>query len=165
MQKPDHMDVECWKCSQKGHIHKNCQSQKKKDRAEPGKGKDMANTVTGGEEFAFTTTFTGATLTHDSNPQARVKTDIYNSGASSHMSPAHDWFTTFMAITPKPIKATDQTLFGAMAMGKLWVSIPNGKTTMSITLKDVLYCPDLAFTLISLMQCDMVGYFALLKNH
>ena len=81
------------------------------------------------------------------------------------MSPTHDRFTTFMTITSKPIKATDQTLFVAMAIGQLWVTIPNDKTTMSITLKDILYCPDLAFTLVLLMWCDMVGYSALLKNH
>jgi len=50
-------------------------------------------------------------------------------------------------------------------MGELWVSIPNGKSTKMITLKGVLYFPDLMFTLISLMQCGMVGYSALLRDH
>ena len=80
------------------------------------------------------------------------------------MSPTHDRFTTFMTITSKPIKATDQTLFVAMAIGQLWVTIPNDKTTMSITLKDILYYLDLTFMLISLTQCDMAGYSALLKD-
>src|SRR5882724_2083765 len=72
MQKPDHTDMKCWKCSQKGHVWKNCFSKKKKkEGGESGKGKDTVNTATGGEEFAFTTTFTGATLTHISNPLSR----------------------------------------------------------------------------------------------
>ena len=149
----------------KWHIQKNCCSKKKKkEGTESGKGKDSANMATGGEEFAFTTTFVGAMLTHNSNPLARVETNVYDSGVSSHMSPTCNQFTTFTAITPKPIKAADQTLFIATAMGELWVSIPNGKSTMAITLKDVLYCLDLAFTLISLTGCDMAGYSALLKD-
>jgi len=148
------MDVECWKCSQKGHVQKNYHSKKKKKEwgeSGKGKGKDTANMVTGGKEFAFTTTFASATLTHNSNPLSRVETDVYNSGTSPHMSPTHDQFTTFRPITPKPIKAADQTLFVATAMGKLWVCIPNDNTTMAVTLKNVLYCPNLTFTLISLM--------------
>jgi len=94
-----HTETECWKCGQKGHIQKNCRSKKKKkEGTESGKGKDSANTATGGEEFAFTTTFVSATLTRNSNPLARVETDVYDSGASSHMSPTHNWFTTFTAI-------------------------------------------------------------------
>ena len=30
MQKPDHMDAECWKCGQNGYIQKNCHLKKKK---------------------------------------------------------------------------------------------------------------------------------------
>ena len=44
------------------------------------------------------------------------------------------------------------------------IGIPNGKTTMHVMLKNILYCPDLAFTLISLMHCDAAGYLVLLKN-
>jgi len=80
------------------------------------------------------------------------------------MSPVHDQFNTFTPITPKPIKAADQTLFIATAMGELQVCVPNGNSMTTVTLKNVLYCPDLAFMLISLMQCNMAGYSALLKN-
>src|SRR5882724_11401194 len=74
--KPDHTDAECWKCRNKGHIRMNCHLKKKKEKTESGKGKDTVNTATGGEEFTFTTTFTGATLTHVSNPLARIETNV-----------------------------------------------------------------------------------------
>jgi len=48
---------------------------------------------------------------------------------------------------------------------KLKISILNGTTTRNVTLKQVLFCPDLAFTLISLMKCDTAGYSMLLKDH
>ena len=50
-------------------------------------------------------------------------------------------------------------------MGELRVSIPNEKGQKKVTLREVLYCPDLAFTLMSLSQCDMARYSALLKDH
>ena len=142
MQKPDHTDVECWKCGQKGHNQKNCHSKQKKKEGSS-KDKDMANTATGSNKFAFTTTFISAVLTHNGNPLAKLETGVYDSSASSHC-PLH------AAITPKPIKAADQTIFVATAMGDLQVSIPNGTSMTAITLKGVLYCPDLAFTLVSL---------------
>ena len=128
------------------------------------KGKDSSNITAEGEEFAFTTTFAGATLAHSRSPLAKLEIDVYDSGASSHRSPAHKCFILLTQIPACTIKATDQTLFTATAMGKLQVSISNEKGLKKITLREVLYCPDLAFTLVSLSQCDMAEYFALLKD-
>jgi Pol polyprotein, beta-barrel domain len=58
----------------------------------------------------------------------------------------------------------DKTVFKATGMGNMRLGIPDGKTTTHITLKDVLYCPDLAFTLISLTRCDAAGFSVLLKD-
>jgi GAG-pre-integrase domain/Integrase core domain/Pol polyprotein, beta-barrel domain len=55
-------------------------------------------------------------------------------------------------------------MFKAVGIGSMRVGIPNGKMTTHVTLKDVLYCPDLAFTLISLTCCDAAGYSVLLKD-
>jgi len=52
------------------------------------KGKDSSNITTEGQEFAFTTTFVGATLAGSRSPLAKLEIDVYDSGASSHMSPA-----------------------------------------------------------------------------
>jgi GAG-pre-integrase domain len=55
-------------------------------------------------------------------------------------------------------------VFKAVSIGSMRVGIPNGKTTTHVTLKDVLYCPDLVFMLISLMRCDAAGYSVLFKD-
>ena len=140
-QKPDHTDAECWKCGQKGHIKKNCHA-KGKNKDDP-KGKESANTTTGSEEFAFTMIFAGATLACNTNPLSNLKVDVYDSGTSSHMSPNHACFISMKEIPLKPIKAADQTLFTATAIGDLHLSIPNRKTSRDVTLKQVLYCLDL----------------------
>jgi len=80
--KSDHAEAECWNCSKKGHIRRNCHSKKKKNT---GKYKESANATTGGEEFAFTTTFASASMAHDNSPPTMAKTDVYDSGASTHM--------------------------------------------------------------------------------
>ena len=81
-----------------------------------------------------------------------------------HKSHTHDCFLSINQIPPKPIKSVDQTLFTATAIADLHVTIPNGNMTRDITLKQVLYCLDLVFTLGSLMRCNLVSYSALLKD-
>ena len=81
------------------------------------------------------------------------------------MSPNQHYFTTFKEITLHAINAMDKSVFKATGIGNMKISIPNGKTTTHVTLKDVLYFPDLAFMLISLAHCDAAGYLVLLKDH
>jgi len=93
-----------------------------------------------------------------------AKTVVYESGASMHMSLTQDWFLSLRTIPSKPIKATDNMVFHANAMGDMCISIPNGEKTSHIILKDGLYCPDLMFMLVSLSHCPLARYSALLKN-
>ena len=51
------------------------------------KGKDSSNIATEGEEFAFMTMFDGAMLACNASPLVELEVDVYDSGASSHMSP------------------------------------------------------------------------------
>jgi len=114
------------------------------------KGKDSSNIAAEGEKFSFTTTFARATLSCNGSPLSKLEVDIYDSSGSSHMMPARQCFVLLTQIPPRQIKAADQTLFTATAMGELRISIPNEKGPQKITLCEVLYCPDLAFTLVSL---------------
>jgi len=85
-------DMECWKCRYKGHIQAKCCVKKKgwqgKKKTNLKKVKDSSNVTTEGKVFAFTTTFTRATLACNRSPLAELEVDVYDSGASSHMSPA-----------------------------------------------------------------------------
>jgi len=53
-------------------------------------------------------------------------------------------------VPSKLIKAADNMIFHANAMDNMRISISNGERTSHIVLKDVLYYPDLAFTLVPL---------------
>ena len=143
-----------------------CRSKaKKKDKKEEDKkGGGSANVATESEDFAFTTTFAGTTLALGTSALTGREVDVYDSGTSGHMSPSKHCFLNFKEIAPRAINAADKTVFKAVGIGSMRVGIPNGKTTTHVTLKDILYCPDLAFTLISLTRCDAAGYSVLLKD-
>jgi hypothetical protein len=55
-------------------------------------------------------------------------------------------------------------IFHATGIGSMQVMIPNRKSMANVTLNNILYSPELAFTLISLTRCDKYGYSTLLKN-
>jgi hypothetical protein len=90
--------------------------------------------------------------------------EIYDSGASALMSPNRSCFVDFRSINPRPVKATDKTTFMATGIRQIHVEIPNGGSATKVRLNDILYCPDLAFTLISLSRCDTAGFAVMLKG-
>ncbi|KAF8995507.1 hypothetical protein BDQ17DRAFT_1173615, partial [Cyathus striatus] len=60
--------------------------------------------------------------------------DLYDSGASHHMSPFRDDFITFTAIEPRSLTTANQQLFLAEGIGDVIISIPNGKDRVKIRL-------------------------------
>ena len=67
-------------------------------------------------EDAFTRTFTCAMLENAGRVTKRVKTELYNSGASCHMTTYHDQLENFVLIVPKSIAAPQNhdTLLGCL---------------------------------------------------
>ncbi|KAG0698989.1 hypothetical protein DFH29DRAFT_877634 [Suillus ampliporus] len=53
--------------------------------------------------------------------------ELYDSGASQHMSPYQDHFINFRSISPHAIEAADKHTFNAIGQGDLPIEIPNGK--------------------------------------
>lgn len=109
----------------------------------------------GGE--AQTTTFAAAALTEMAPESSTVDIDLFDSGASRHMSGHCHRFTTFVKIEPKPITAADARIFYAKGKGDLCIEVPNGGTTSKFFLKDVLYAPRMGVTLVSISKVTDVG--------
>ena len=143
-------DIECWRCRKKGHFKVDCHSKpQKKEQMDDEKG-GSANLAIEGKDFTFTTISAGKILMLETSPLTGQEVDIYDLDASDHMSPSQHWFTTFREISLHAINAADKLTFQATGIGNMNIRIPNGKTSTLITLKDMLYCPNLTFTLISL---------------
>ena len=72
---------------------------------------------------------------------SRNESELYDSGASCHMSPYRHKFINFRKIVPKTIVAADQGTFEATGLGDMCIQMPNGQSTTNILIKDVLYAP------------------------
>ena len=96
-------------------------------------------------------------LTKDGHGSQIVDVDLYDSGASCHMSGYCHRFLNFMSIDPRPITAADKRKFDAIGMGDMYVNVPNGDSESHVLLKDVLYAPSMGVTLVSISCIAAAG--------
>ena len=92
--------------------------------------------------------------------EAACKWDLYDSGASHHMSPCREDFVDFKDIPPFSLTAANNEAFMAYGIGDVFVTLPSGDKTRRIRLTKVLYTPAIGFTLISIGRMDAMGYSA-----
>ncbi|KAK7046510.1 hypothetical protein R3P38DRAFT_2507828, partial [Favolaschia claudopus] len=91
-----------------------------------------------------------------------VETELYDSGASRHMSPYRHHFINYTSIPPRSITAADNGQFVAIGQGDMRIKIPGAHGgTASVLLKGVLYAPKLGLTLISISKITDAGFCAL----
>ncbi|PIL28794.1 transcription factor [Ganoderma sinense ZZ0214-1] len=84
--------------------------------------------------------------------------DLYDSGASHHMSPHRQDFAS-LSETKMTLNAANQQTFRAEGVGEMVIPVPNGTTAdTNIRLKDVLYTPEVGYNLISVGRIDDAGY-------
>src|ERR1700678_1487854 len=83
-----------------------------------------------------------------------VEVDLYDSGATRHMSGFHHKFIDFVEIEPIPITAADKRTFKATGKGDMRIYLPNGN---SVLLKSVLYAPSMGITLVSISWIANAG--------
>jgi hypothetical protein len=90
--------------------------------------------------------------------------DLYDSGASRHMSSYRHKFSNYRPIEPRSIRAADDHIFKAIGEGDVRIEIPNKASKTSMTLKEVLYCLNLGFTLVSILKIAAAGYTVMFKG-
>jgi hypothetical protein len=84
--------------------------------------------------------------------------ELYDSGASRHMSPYRKQFVTYEEIIARPITAANNEVFHAIGMGDLAIQVPNGETSNTVLLRDVLHAPDMSLTVVSIGRIIKAGY-------
>src|SRR5882672_1152324 len=108
---------------------------------------------------------TDATYIAQSGSPADTHTpELYDSGATRHMTPLGRSLLNYRSINPKPISAANQRTFSTIGRGDLKIRVPNGDTHSNILLKDVLHTPDIALTLVSVGLISDAGYAVLFKD-
>ena len=96
--------------------------------------------------------------------QPQVEIELYDSGASRHMSPFRHRFLNYRSTAPRAITAANKRIFYAIGTGDLQIDVPNGNTTTPVLLKDTLHAPDMALTIISIGRITETGNSVIFKD-
>jgi Pol polyprotein, beta-barrel domain/Integrase core domain/GAG-pre-integrase domain len=84
--------------------------------------------------------------------------EVYDSSCTKHITPYQDAVTGFTAIAPRSFQAANQQSFKAIRMGEMVINVPNGTTTSQLNLTEVLYSPEVGYTLVSIGRLDDAGF-------
>ena len=89
---------------------------------------------------------------------------IVDSGASRHYCPDKSKFKNFKPIS-NSIKLTDGHTLPALGIGDVEITLPHGDKQNSVLLKNCVYTPDIAFTLILIICITSSGASVVFKGN
>ena len=161
--------IECYNCHGRGHIARNCQKKGGGKEGQWPKPKDdeAANTARANANAASEKGFValGNTVTSALATTPGTYVDVFDSGASVHISPYRERFTSFRELVPtRSITAANGEQFMATGEGEVEIRVPNGTTTQLLTLRNVLYSPSVAFALVSIKKADEGGFTTVFEH-
>ena len=156
-------DVECFNCKKKGHMKSDCWAKGGGKEGQGPKRKTQDSTATADKQqqpdikaWAVIEEVLDCQSNFACKP--RVEGELYDSGASCHMSPFRHNFFSFRPKPPRPIMAADKRLFFANGMGDLRIRVPNGESSHTpVILRNALYAPEMALTVVSISRITKAG--------
>jgi len=77
------------------------------------------------------------------------RTEVYDSSCTSHISPYQRDLENFIDIPLKSFQAANKQDFQAVGKGEMVIDIPNGADISQLRLTEVLYAPEVGYTLVS----------------
>ena len=159
-------NVTCDNCGRDGHTKPDCYSkgggkegqgpwQKKSKKGEKKTNETAAVAKTEDQElFAFTCTSDYVTIADAIGlPKDKLGACI-DSGASSHYCPDRTRFQNFRPLEDRNITTADGRSLKAVGIGDVRIELPNGSKRTPALLKNAVFAPDMAFTLISVSRLD-----------
>ena len=86
-------------------------------------------------------------------------TELYDSGATCHISPYKADFTSYKALSPPAyLNTANQQCFPTIGKGNLVIQVPNNGTKHMLTLHNALHAPAVTYTLVSIGALAEEGY-------
>jgi len=92
------------------------------------------------------------------DPSKSEDNDLYDSGASKHISPFKEQFQTYRKISSYPIKVASNHTLNAIGIGSIYINIPNGDKNTKLLLTDVLHVLGIRMTVVSVSCMLAAGY-------
>jgi hypothetical protein len=154
----------CFNCGKKGHKKPDCwapggRKEGQGPHQKSVKKGESANVAQDDNEetFAFTCTSDHADVADKLNIPLSRRGGVIDSGASRHFCYDRSKFVNFNSIPDLPITTADGRVFKAVGTGDVRIDLPNGDKRTSFVLKDAVYAPQMAFTLISIGCLTQAG--------
>jgi hypothetical protein len=166
-------NITCYNCNNVGHVKANCWSkgggkegqrpqrwgQRNGNSQHPAAANtatQSTSTMTPVVNYAFATSDL-ANVAKQLNIPVERHGAIVDSGATSHFCPNRSKFTSFIQIEPQSVHTANGSSISATGRGDVQIDLPLGSTSTQVTLKDTLYTPKMAFTLISTNHIAAAG--------
>ena len=115
------------------------------------KKEESAAKTTTEEVFAFTCTLTFVGIADSLKIPPSKCGVIVDSGASSHFCPDKLKFINLRPLKGQNIRTTNNGVILGCGIGNVSIELSNGSGKTKCVLKDTIYMPELAFTLISVV--------------
>ena len=90
-------------------------------------------------------------------PTPSCQVELYDSGTTRHISPYHERFENLVNIPNKSFTAANRQKFIATGVGDMIVKVPNGYDVSRLCLTEVLFSPEVGYTLVSIGRLDELG--------
>jgi hypothetical protein len=88
---------------------------------------------------------------------APFETKLYDSGATNHMSPFCEKFTSYQEILPQLIITAHKWVFYVIGIGDLKIEVPHGKSSTPVILREALHAPNMAMMIVSILYITKLG--------
>ncbi|PIL24887.1 transcription factor [Ganoderma sinense ZZ0214-1] len=161
--------IVCYNCQGVGHIARNCRRKGggKEGQWPKPKTDDTANAAKAEANAATEKGFLalGNVVASALAAVPGTYVDVFDSGASVHISPYRERFVKFRELNPaRAITTANGEQFLATGEGDVEIRVLNGTSTQLLTLRDVLYSPSVAFALVSIKRADEGGYTTIFEH-
>ena len=90
--------------------------------------------------------------------QVSARAKLYDSGCTNHISPYESSFDNFLIIETRHFQAANKQTFSTIGKGNLVIDVPNKNGITKFWLQDILYLPEVAYTLVSVRCLDKDGF-------
>ncbi|KDR75264.1 hypothetical protein GALMADRAFT_24757, partial [Galerina marginata CBS 339.88] len=171
-------NLECTNCHKKGHTHPDCWSEgggsegkgprsnrpRKGGKSKP-KGKERASQAQS-EGTTTTDEKEAAYQSKDGQPSVKITRNswIADTAATSHICNDRELFKSYIPLTSKSIEGIGQQSISALGIGKVSLNCNVNGKLITNHLQNVLYAPNAANNLLSIIKLDKADGYATCKG-